>query len=281
MPSFRILLTCAAVAVLSACAPTTPGSLSDAPQLQTPPADWTPADQPVVWNSFDDYAHLELSMPDAVRSQPYLYSNLRSADVAELRAFGRESRETQADLHPSERQAYTLIIGYDAPFETDRLYSLESESWSYTGGAHGNPAHEGVLWDKVRQRRVAATALFRPGADMAVLDRALCDAVNRAKRDRLAEARRADPTAQAWDAVTLTPAEGAIFSCPRALDMAISLAPGTVAGKAGGLGVVIGPYVVGPYAEGSYAVVVPLDAFAALLAPEWADQFAGAPAPST
>ena len=41
----------------------------------------------------------------------------------------------------------------------------------------------------------------------------------------------------------------------------------------------IGPYQVGPYAEGSYEVTVPQAAFRALLAPAYADEFAGTPKP--
>ena len=280
MSSFRILLACAAAVVLTSCGSTLPGSLTDAPHLQTPPADWVAADEPVVWNSFDDYAQLELSMPEAAKSQPGLYSTLRSTAIAELRAFGREAGEALAELPAAERHPNSLVIGYVDPFETDRLYSLHARSWSYTGGAHGNAGHDGVLWDKVRKRRIASAELFRPGADMTVLDRALCDAVNAAKRERLRKDRLTDPTAQPWDPVSLTPGAGDIFSCPTALDTAIALAPGTIAGKAGGLTVLIGPYVVGPYVEGRYEVAVPLNTFAALLAPEWADQFAGAPVPA-
>ena len=39
----------------------------------------------------------------------------------------------------------------------------------------------------------------------------------------------------------------------------------------------IGPYLVGPYADGSYEVTVPQSAFRALLAPAYADEFAGEP----
>ena len=55
------------------------------------------------------------------------------------------------------------------------------------------------------------------------------------------------------------------------------LAAGTTAGKAGGLVFLIAPYLVGPYAEGSYEVTVPQSAFRSLLAPAYADEFAGQP----
>ena len=148
MTPVRILIAAALAAVAASCAPFEPQSLTAQPQLQTPPEGWLGADDPVVWNSFDDFAHLELSMPDAVKSQPRLYMLLRNEGVARLRAFGRESRETQSELPAAERRPYTLTISYRAPFETPGLFSLEGGSWDYTGGAHGNPADESVLWDK-------------------------------------------------------------------------------------------------------------------------------------
>ncbi|GAA0645595.1 DUF3298 domain-containing protein [Brevundimonas lenta] len=276
MTSIRALLIVVLTAAATACAPTPPASLTDPVQLQTPPADWTAADQPVIWNSFDEAAQLELSMPDAVKTQPKLYSLLRREGVAELRAFGRDARQALNEMGADARTPYTQTIGYLEPFETAGLFSLQGGSWSYTGGAHGNPSDIAVLWDKARQRRIAPADLFAAGADLTILDRALCDAVNAAKLERA----RGENASGPWDPVSLTPAQGEMWSCPRAVNMAVSLAPGTVPGKAGGLIVGIGPYVVGPYVEAGYSILIPLDAFAALLSPVWADQFAGAPDPA-
>ena len=55
------------------------------------------------------------------------------------------------------------------------------------------------------------------------------------------------------------------------------LAPSTTPGKAGGLIFLIGPYQVGPYAEGGYEVAIPQSVFRSLLAPAYADEFAGQP----
>lgn len=169
-----------------------------------------------------------------------------------------------------------MEIGYDSPFATDRLFSLQGGDWFYEGGAHGIPGMRTVLWDKFRQRLMEPKALFRRGADMTALDRALCDAVNAAKRKRAAE----EPGAPSPEHLTFTAAEnGPGWACPAALDLPFALSPGTVPGKAGGLIFLIGPYIIGPYSEGGYGVAVPLDAFQPLLSPDWADQFAGALSP--
>ena len=72
-----------------------------------------------------------------------------------------------------------------------------------------------------------------------------------------------------------------VATCEKSVEEDIALAPGTVPGKAGGLVFLFAPYELGSYAEGGYSVVVPLDAFAALLSPDWAGQFAGAPTEET
>ena len=269
----RHLALTAALAALAvpACAPSRP-------TLQTPPPGWVRADEAVVWNHFDQVVELELSIADEVRTQPRLYDLLRNSGVDRLRAFQAEAREAQAGAPPSAGTPWTMFIGYGRPYETDRIFSLDGGAWSYSGGAHGNPDAASVLWDKAGQRLMAPADLFRPGADLGPLDRALCDAVNAAKAARSAQ----DSSGAAWDPALPRGSDGpGVWACPAALDIPFALAPGDAPGKAGGLIFLIDPYIVGPYAEAGYNIVVPLDAFAALLSPDWADQFAGAPTADT
>src|SRR5690606_24713089 len=114
------------------------------------------------------------------------------------------------------------------------------------------------------RREIGAAQLFRRGVDLSPLDQALCEAVNAAKRERVPDA----------EPVTLG---GGSFACPRAADTPFVLVPSSVGGKAGGLRFLISPYIVGPWAEGGYEVVVPQTAFRSLLAPAYADEFAGQP----
>ena len=101
---------------------------------------------------------------------------------------------------------------------------------------------------------------------MSALDSLLCSALNVEKKAR-------DP-----EAPTLTlGTSGADWNCPAASDTPFVLAASTEPGKAGGLLFLIGPYQAGPYAEGSYSIAVPQAAIRALLAPAYADEFAGTP----
>jgi hypothetical protein len=136
--------------------------------------------------------------------------------------------------------------------------------FDYSGGAHPNTVATSLLWDKAEGRRIAAADLFAKGADRAGVERALCQAVNEAKKARPG----AQPVAAAGDT----------WACPRLDKVAVTLAPGSVAGKAGGLTFLLDAYAVGPYVEGAYYLTLPLSAFQSALSPTYAGEFAGAPA---
>ena len=198
---------------------------------------------------------------------PDLHARLYAEAVRELRTFSegaqadRTEYEGDMDLPP-----YSKHIDYVAAGETGKLISLQRNSSEYTGGAHPNPAYGAVIWDKALKQFVQPAQLFRRGADLSALDQALCDALNTARRGR-------NPDAQP---IGLNPTQGG-WSCPRAGTTPFVLAPSTTPGKAGGLIFLIGPYQVGPYAEGGYEVAIPQSVFRSLLAPAYADEFAGQP----
>ena len=106
--------------------------------------------------------------------------------------------------------------------------------------------------------------LFRPGADLAGLDKALCDAANAAKQAR----------SPGSETATLG---GKMWTCPKAVATPFVLMPGTTPGKAGGITFLLGAYQIGPYSDGPYQIALPQSVFRALLNPAYADEFAGAP----
>ncbi|HWQ87575.1 RsiV family protein [Brevundimonas sp.] len=235
-----------------------------------PPAAVDP--QPIAYRLEDGRMTTELALDPALRAHPVLRARLYDDGMTAIRAFEADVRRARADEGGELDYNMELSLRWYAPVQTARLVGVDGLAWSFTGGAHGNPGYRAVLWDRTGQSEVAPAALFRPGADLTALDRALCDAVNAAKAARGGD--------QAWDPAPYRGEQGEdLWVCPEALGTPFSLAPGDVPGKAGGLVFLIGPYQVGPYAEGVYTAVVPAAAFAALLSPEWADQFGGAPAP--
>ena len=269
-PALRlVLIAAAASATLAGC------NRDRAEDRAAPPAPTagagalvTPADAaaPMAFESKTPFAEVTLALPIAIKAQPDLHARLYAAAVRDLREF---SEGAQADRTEAGGDAgvgpYNKAIEITPGAETGKLFSLIRTDSEFTGGAHPNAAFAAILWDKALKREIAAADLFAKTGDLGALDAALCAAINAEKRKR-------DPQART---VSLTGAD--MWKCPRASTVPFVLATGTQPGKAGGLVFLIGPYMVGPYSEGAYEVTVPQSAFRALLAPAYADEFAGAP----
>ena len=220
-----------------------------------------PAARPLAFDQTDPAAKVALSLPPEIAAYPALHTILYNREVAGLRTFAakaeadRKASTGQFPWRPYNRQGQWFLTADAAP-----LVSLRALWFEDTGGAHPNHGGASLLWDNVANQEVPPQALFRDGADMTALDKAICDAVAQAKTHR----------------------EGAVplsdmFSCPKWSQTVLVLAPSTTPGKAGGLTAIIDPYVVGPYSEGDYEVTVPVSAFQGLLAPAYAGVFGGAP----
>lgn len=261
-----LVALCAALAV-SACRRNEEAPAAPPPEAQ-PKADVVPADQaaPLTYERTTDYAEVSLTLPEGVARYRDLHAALYGEAAENLREFLGGAQSDQTEYGGEALPTYFRRIDWALDAETGKLVALSSETDEYTGGAHGMQVYGAVLWDKALDRRIQPSALFRRGADMGVLDRALCEAINAARAARTGEAS------------TLTVGDpSAAWACPRAMETAFTLAPSRTAGKSGGLEFLINPYVVGPYAEGPYRIVVPQSAFRTLLAPAYADEFAGEP----
>ena len=258
----------ALVSVAALCAPLAacdrkPAQPPQVPAAATAPvaAAPAPAARPLAFDQTDPAAKVALRLPAEIAAFPALHTMLYDREVESLRAFAakaetdRKASTGQFPWRPYNRQGQWFLAADAAP-----LVNLRALWFEDTGGAHPNHGGASLLWDNVANREIQPQGLFRDGADMAVLDKAICDAVAQAKTHR----------------------EGAVplsdmFACPKWSQTVLVLAPSTTPGKAGGLTAIIDPYVVGPYSEGDYEVTVPVSAFQGLLAPAYADAFGGAP----
>lgn len=252
------------VAALAACErrpappPEAPAAASAAASTATASA---PMARPLAFDQSDEAAKVVLRLPAEVAGRPALHALLYDREVAGLKTFAakaqadRKASDGKFPWRPYTRQGQWFLAADAAP-----LVSLRALWFEDTGGAHPNHGASTLIWDSAANREVQPKALFRPGADMSALDRAICDAVAQAKTHREGAAPLND-----------------MFACPKWNQAVLVLAPSTIPGKIGGLTVLIDPYVVGPYAEGDYEVVVPVTAFQGLLAPAYAGAFGGAP----
>lgn len=268
MSAVRLLLLSAAVALtLSACnrdkekadAPPPPAATVDGAVI---PAD---AAAPLSFEQKTEFATVRLTLPTGIKTQTDLHARIYQQEVRTLRQFMEGAQADRSEAGGEEGlPPYSKEVTFQAALETGKLVSLKRVDFDFSGGAHPNTVSTGVMWDKALKRVLTPADLFRKGADLSVLDQALCSAVNAAKRARVPDSA----------SVTLG---GQDFSCPLAIDTPFVLAAGTTPGKAGGLIFLIGPYQVGPYAEGPYEIAIPMAIFRSLLAPAYADEFAGQP----
>lgn len=255
-----LLLTVALSASLAACQRREDKAEPAAPQT---PAPATSAAAPMAYDSKTPYATVKLTLPPSVRDKPDLHAPLYAAAVENLKQF---SEGAQADLSEAGggTTPYEKTIAYQSGAETARLASLARTDTEFTGGAHPNTSFQSVIWDKSGKKQLGFADLFRAGANLAPLDKALCDAANAAKQARSPGAERAQ-------------ADGGTWTCPKAAATPFVLTPGAVPGKAGGVTFLIGAYQVGPYSDGAYWIALPQAGFRSLLNPAFLDQFDGAP----
>lgn len=259
----RLTLACAVLA-LAASACERRQQQAAAPAAPPAPAPARPAG-PLTYQRTIPTAEVSLTLPEAVGRIPALYARLYGEDRKALDAFADASVEEVESLRAAglPAPAYAQTFEYSLAAETPRLIGLTRLAYENTGGAHPNSALTGLVWDKTANTVVETAALFAKGADMAAADEALCDAIKAEKRSRIGD----DSFNSAFPA------------CPALATSQATLLPSVVKGKAAGLTVLFSPYDIGAYAEGAYEIDLPLAAFQAVLAPDYAGEFAGAPAP--
>ncbi|WP_176596074.1 MULTISPECIES: DUF4163 domain-containing protein [Sphingobium] len=174
--------------------------------------------------------------------------------------FGNALKVTKADALKMAREdqkaakasgfpfhAHALQTRWTVTADTPRFLALESESYVYTGGAHGMTGYDALLWDKDRKRETAVEALMTSPATFAaaIRDR-FCDALDKARAEK-----RGAPVKRSDDDDFTTCID----------PMKEVLVPTSKDGKLiDGVTVVIGPYSAGPYAEGNYDIALPVDA---------------------
>ncbi len=252
--SFRLALVVAAVAAtLAACNRGEKTPTEKAPAVAL-------AEGPLKYESTTPYAKVSLTLPEAIRSFPDLYSDIYQTEVGALKDYSEGAQSDRSEFGSSDLPPYEKIITFDSAVETARLFSMMRNDFDYSGGAHPNTVAGSVLWDKSLNKRITAEDLFSKDADRAALSRTLCQAIDTAKKGR--------PGAVPLGSSTM-------WSCPELKDLNVILAPGDTAGKASGLTFLLDAYEVGPYVEGAYYITLPFSAVSQAINPAYATEFGG------
>ncbi|KPF62080.1 hypothetical protein IP79_13775 [Porphyrobacter sp. AAP60] len=142
-----------------------------------------------------------------------------------------------------------------------RYLSLSADFYVYTGGAHGNSAHDALVWDREAKAAFDPKAMFTsPAALQTALGDAWCKALKVERMKRMGDDYSDD----------------GFFQCPPIADLTVL--PGSSNKQTfNRIGLLAAPYVAGSYAEGTYEVTLPVTA-AVLKAvkPEYKAAFAAA-----
>ena len=249
----RICAAALVVAALSGC-----HKKADREAEPKPPASVAP----LGFAQTNDDAQVSLTLPDPIRLYPDLHMRLYNEGKATLTAFldqaHKDRAEASADGFPTP--AYYHAINWKIAAQSSRFVSLYAEEDDYQGGAHPNSAFQALLWDKTKNELIPTASLFAPGADMSGVNAFLCRQIEAARAQGLGA-----PVTQA--------ASG--FPCPALKDSRLILIPSTLDGKIGAIDALYAPYEVGAYAEGPYEARIPQSQLKGLIAPAYADQFAG------
>lgn len=189
---------------------------------------------------------------------------LEADALAKQKAEWGEAVEEFGDMGCITCVARGYTNSWTVAAETSRFLVLQSETWAYTGGAHGNSSFKALGWDR-QGGEEGSGAAFRP-VDMFVSEVALentsfgdyCASLLKEKADRLD-----------LDTATMNPFDG----CPSVTELVVI--PLSSDGKRfDRLQFLAAPYVAGSFAEGPYAFEIEMTAaIMAAVKPEYSQHF--------
>jgi hypothetical protein len=125
------------------------------------------------------------------------------------------------------------------------LASFADERYAFTGGAHGNGATRGLLWDHLQRKEISFASLFLSASGLAQLRGPYCRALDIERQKR----RGAD-----YQKSTITEFD----TCPKLSDLALIPADSSHDGRFDQVHLIAAPYLAGPYAEGEYDIALPV-----------------------
>lgn len=207
-----------------------------------------PADSPArPIEEHDDLLDFTYGWPHEAQVIPALSRSLE-ADMRSERAqaleWAREDRKARSANTPFNSHDYNRV--WTTAGQSPRLLSLTAESYSFTGGAHGNTAFAQILWDRQAAREIEPADLFgEPAAAYRLIAAAFCPALDTERAQRREET------------LPLT-GEGWMVTCPPLDKQVIAPADTDEDGRFDTIAILLPPYEAGPYVEGSYAVQIPV-----------------------
>ena len=208
----------------------------------------TPAAKTFSVEEENDLYSFSYSWPAEAAAVPQLvdrFTKDMEETKAKLIAEAKEDREARVkrgfDYHPHESQR-----SYETAGQSDRLLSLESGIYAFTGGAHGSSGSGTLLWDRQLARDVTIRDLLPAGASWTgVIREPFCTLLDREREKRRGEAVRKDDM---------------FGNCPTYDELTVVLRDSDKNARFDHVDVIADQYVAGPYAEGPYEISLPITA---------------------
>ncbi|WP_230482585.1 DUF4163 domain-containing protein [Sphingomonas sp. Leaf21] len=198
--------------------------------------------------------------PAAVARFPALRAMLdaeaRTLRTKTAQGAAAERRDAKGSDFPFRPYSYEKT--WKMVTDTPRFLSLSSDSYNFTGGAHGQPGSSALLWDKAAGRRLDTKSVFTSVAALQGATRS--DYCARLKAEQIRRNQGGELSS--------------MNACPPLKDLTLLL--GSSNGRAiDRIGLIADPYVAGSYAEGSYEVTLPVNrAVLAAVKPAYRGAFA-------
>lgn len=240
--------------LLSACS--SPEEIADSAGVAQTVAAPTPPAPPAAAASDTATFTDNSKQGEAAREFSYQWPAQVAAVPALVERFTAERDTLLAEQKAEWSAAVAEFAGQDCVSCTNRSYektwevvadlprflSLSADFYVYTGGAHGNGAHDALVWDREAKTAIDPKAMFRsPEALQDALGDPWCKALKAERTLRLG----ADYS------------DDSVFACPPIADL--TLLPGSSRKQAfDRIGLLAAPYVAGSYAEGTYEVTLPV-----------------------
>ena len=205
--------------------------------------------KPFSYDYKSKYAQFDFSWSVEAAAIPALLRQFRtemSKEKARTISCGKEEYATRRKLGGSgigcASSTKITTSGQSA-----RLLSLARAYWAFTGGAHGNGATTGILWDRRLGKTIAFSSLFSsPSGYVAALRKPYCEALDAERKKRRGGSGKLGGGISEFD------------SCPVFSDLAFISGSSGHKGRFDWLHIIAAPYTAGPYVEGAYDVSLPV-----------------------
>jgi len=188
----------------------------------------------------------EYSWPEAISPEPQLVARLKDDLSKSYDEALQNARENKADTEkfggPFNQNSFLRVWTLEG--QTQRFFSLVSNTDTFTGGAHPNHTTSALLWDRSSHSEIPIAQLFQSAEAF--------EAALRPQYCKLLDAERL----KRREGETL---DGDFSQCPPFSDLTIAPA-GSGSGAFKAIQLIADPYVAGPYAEGSYEIEIPVSA---------------------